>query len=152
LRFRCSRCGRCCSGALGRVALELYPSDIEALKNYGYEDFYYTDDKGRLRMMNGEHGSCIFYRGHLCGLMLDHGFFPWNCQVYPLRCVEMKDFFLIEINPHAVDSCPGIGKGWQIKDTLLPELVRGIVSIKVMKDPRALPMDIALSLANVYWG
>ena len=150
LRFRCLLCGRCCTGYDGGLKLELYQSDIDFIKDKRYENFYKVENG--IKLMNIKEGMpCPFYQDGLCKLKLLYNFFPWNCSVYPLQVVEHSGFFIVRINPSAVRECPGLGRGYLLRDTLLSKIISGVVSIKVTSDPRGLPMDIALSLADIKW-
>jgi len=150
LRFRCLLCGRCCTGYNGGLKLELYKSDINFIASKNYKDFY--EDKNGIKLMKIKYGMpCPFYENGLCKLKLLYGFFPWNCSVYPLQVVEHSGFFVVRINPAALEECPGLGRGPYLRDTLLRKIISGVVSIKMTSDPRTLPQDIALSLAEVRW-
>ncbi|GEM_PF-2349646 len=155
LSFKCLQCGRCCRGYGAGVRLELYRSDIEFLSSFARDGKFFHKEDGLYFMSfkEPEH-ICPFYREGICILKKDYDFFPWNCKVFPLQALEegeAQSTFIVGINPEAEEHCPGLGKGYLVRNSLLPELIRGLVGIKLNDDPRSLPFEIALSVSEIIW-
>src|SRR4051812_36624834 len=90
LRFECTRCGKCCTGAPGYVWLS--EEEVAALADYLHEPLnqtlaLYTRSVGRRRSLR-EHsnGDCIFYDQ------------SQGCKVYPVRPRQCRTWPLWESN------------------------------------------------------
>jgi len=108
LRFSCTQCGRCCTGAPGYVWVT--QREVEALRAFlrtTPEDFarrYLRKVGPRASLIEKPNGDCIFY---------DRG-----CTVYPARPDQCRTFPFWSENlksrsawDAAADDCPGMGSG-----------------------------------------
>jgi len=108
LRFSCTQCGRCCTGAPGYVWVTR--REVEALRAFlrtTTEDFarrYLRKVGSRASLIEKPNGDCIFY---------DRG-----CTVYPARPDQCRTFPFWSENlksrsawDAAADDCPGMGSG-----------------------------------------
>ncbi|HLN31227.1 MAG TPA: YkgJ family cysteine cluster protein [Gemmataceae bacterium] len=110
LRFRCTRCGNCCTGAPGYVWVD--EEEIAAIAEYRGETLHevtalYTRAAPRGRslreMINGD---CVFYDRQA------------GCTIYPVRPRQCRTWPFWESNVHAPEAweatravCPGSGQG-----------------------------------------
>jgi Fe-S-cluster containining protein len=110
LRFRCTRCGNCCTGAAGYVWVDdeeigdiaefrgEKPAEVEGL---------YTRPVGRRRSLREKvNGDCVFF---------DQGL---GCRIYPVRPRQCRTWPFWESNVRApadwrrtCQVCPGAGQG-----------------------------------------
>ncbi len=110
LRFRCTQCGHCCTGAPGYVWVN--DEEIAALAEYLGErreevEGLYTRPVGRRRSLREKaNGDCVFYDREK------------GCTVYPVRPRQCRTWPFWESNvrsPEAwrqtCESCPGAGHG-----------------------------------------
>lgn len=111
LRFQCTGCGDCCTGAPGFVWVN--QAEIEGLANrlgLGIDDFerQYVRQIGiRKSLKEFPNGDCVFFDGE-----------KRNCQVYEQRPRQCRTWPFWDSNlrtPEAWEStcehCPGSGKG-----------------------------------------
>jgi len=110
LRFRCTRCGHCCTGAPGFVWVK--DAELAALADFLGESIeevtglYTRLAKGGRTLREKSNGDCVFYdrkRG---------------CTVYPVRPRQCRTWPFWESNvaspeawQHTCQACPGSGKG-----------------------------------------
>ena len=110
LRFRCTRCGNCCTGEPGHVWVN--PEELAAIAEHRGEPveevvalYTYVAYRGRsLREMGN--GDCVFYD-------------RWaGCTVYPVRPRQCRTWPFWESNVRTPDAwratcdvCPGAGRG-----------------------------------------
>ncbi len=91
LRFKCTECGKCCSGFEGFVWLS--PQDIEKLsKHFGLtsEDFLkkYTRKIGnRTSLIEKRNFDCIFYKDKKCTVYQAR---PSQCKTFPFWPEHLK--------------------------------------------------------------
>ena len=110
LRFRCTRCGHCCTGDPGNVWVN--DEEIEALADYLHETPYevtalYTRRAGRGSSLREKaNGDCVFYDREQ------------GCTVYPIRPRQCRTWPFWESNvstPEAwkktCEACPGSDHG-----------------------------------------
>ena len=110
LRFECSRCGHCCTGAPGYV----WVTDDELLAIAGLRGEESSETRARFTRLVGrrrslrekENGDCVFYDK-------DHG-----CTIYPARPAQCRTWPFWESNtvtPEAwqrtAEICPGCNRG-----------------------------------------
>ena len=111
LRFTCSQCGNCCTGAPGYVWVN--KAEIEALAaNVGldvasFEAKYVRRVGVRLSLVEFENGDCVFFDGQ-----------TRRCQVYDARPRQCRTWPFWDSNirtPEAwretCEVCPGSGQG-----------------------------------------
>jgi Fe-S-cluster containining protein len=109
LRFRCKRCGRCCTGEPGYVWVsqdEIHR--IARFLNLSEDEFsskYCRRVLIKISLVERPNGDCIFFT-------------PAGCQIYPVRPLQCRTFpFWDDIisSPEnwqaASYRCPGIGSG-----------------------------------------
>lgn len=83
LQFKCTGCGKCCTGAPGAVWLK--PHEIETIAAYlkiTKEEFIKSYTRlidGRISLIEKERYDCIFLEGNAC-------------SVYPVRPVQCQTF------------------------------------------------------------
>jgi Fe-S-cluster containining protein len=110
LRFRCTRCGNCCTGEPGFVWVNA--EELAAIANYRGESAaevtaLYTRLALRGRTLREKaNGDCVFYEK-------DRG-----CTIYPVRPRQCRTWPFWESNvatperwEHTCSICPGSGKG-----------------------------------------
>jgi Fe-S-cluster containining protein len=127
LRFECTRCGHCCTGAPGFVWVnEAEIAAIAAHRNESLDRFtaLYTRQVGRrVSLREKANGDCVFFDR------------AKGCTIYPVRPRQCRTWPLWESNvvtPEAWEEtcaiCPGSGKG-----ELIPaeEIVRRLNVIRL---------------------
>ena len=110
LRFKCTRCGACCTGPPGYVWVN--DKEIAAIAEYRGELVEETTERHTRPANNGRslrekaNGDCVFYDKEV------------GCTVYPVRPRQCRTWPFWESNvvtPDAwertCDICPGSGKG-----------------------------------------
>ncbi len=110
LRFRCTRCGHCCTGEPGYVWVT--NDEIAALADHRGENAaevegLYTRRAGRRRTLREKtNGDCVFYDRER------------GCTVYPVRPRQCRTWPFWESNVatpadwrHTCAVCPGAGHG-----------------------------------------
>ena len=84
LKFQCTGCGKCCTGAPGAVWLK--PREIKQIAEYlniseaQFLEDYTRDIDGRLSLIEKEHYDCIFLNGKFCSI---YPVRPSQCQTFP---------------------------------------------------------------------
>ncbi|HKB04566.1 MAG TPA: YkgJ family cysteine cluster protein [Gemmataceae bacterium] len=128
LRFACTRCGHCCTGAPGFVWIN--DDEVRALAAFRGEPFevvlgLYTRREGGTRRSLKEkaNGDCVFYDREQ------------GCTVYPVRPRQCRTWPFWECNAdspsawaRAAADCPGMNHG-----TLIPveEITRRVKVIRI---------------------
>jgi len=110
LRFRCTRCGNCCTGAPGYVWLD--EEEIAAIAENRGETIQevtalYTRHLPRGRSLREKtNGDCVFYDRQA------------GCTIYPVRPKQCRTWPFWESNVHTQEAwdatravCPGSGQG-----------------------------------------
>jgi Fe-S-cluster containining protein len=110
LRFQCTRCGHCCTGAPGVVWVN--DEEIEAIAEHRGESFAevhgrHTRAFGRYRSLREkENGDCVFYDRAA------------GCTIYPVRPRQCRTWPFWESNvcteedwQRTRETCPGAGQG-----------------------------------------
>lgn len=113
VRFECTNCGACCTGAPGRVRVS--EAEIERIAEVTGETvtdqmpswLFRTGEEWRLR--ERENGDCVFFAGNRCSI---HAVKPGQCRRYP--------FWFGNVRSEAAwaktcAECPGIGEGPEIE-------------------------------------
>ena len=127
LRFRCTRCGNCCTGAPGYVWVD--DEEIAAIARHRGELIeeirsLATREVGRRRSLREKvNGDCVFYDS------------ASGCTIYPVRPRQCRTWPFWESNvvtPEAwqatCEVCPGAGQG-----ELIPaeEITRRVRTIRI---------------------
>ena len=116
LRFRCTRCGNCCTGEPGHVWVSA--EELAAIAEYRGEPveevvalYTYVAYRGRSLREKGN-GDCVFYDRHA------------GCTIYPVRPRQCRTWPFWESNVRSPEAwertcqvCPGSGRG----DLIPPE-------------------------------
>jgi Fe-S-cluster containining protein len=110
LRFRCTRCGNCCTGAPGYVWVT--DDEVADIADYRRErraevEGLYTRLVGSKRSLRERaNGDCVFYDRRA------------GCTVYPVRPRQCRTWPFWESNVHTPETwqqtcavCPGAGQG-----------------------------------------
>jgi Fe-S-cluster containining protein len=127
LRFRCTRCGHCCTGAPGFVWVN--DEELKALADFRSEPLeqaeqLYTRRLGLRRSLRERpNGDCIFYDKSA------------GCTIYPVRPRQCRTWPFWESNVRTPDDweetcrlCPGAGQGELIS---AEEITRRLQVIKL---------------------
>jgi valine--pyruvate aminotransferase len=132
LRFGCTQCGQCCTGAHGIIRVDA--DEIRALSDslgMGAQDF-----KARYlyRIPNGfsirerENGDCMFLRDGRCSV---YGLRPRQCRTYPFWFENVRSEPAWE---RAAADCPGIGQGRLYTREEVLEIVRSSRALRGAPD------------------
>jgi Fe-S-cluster containining protein len=110
LRFRCTRCGHCCTGAPGYVWVD--EAEVEAIARFRgevpaeAEAVYTRAALGRRTLREKASGDCVFYDRQA------------GCTVYPVRPRQCRTWPFWESNVASPEAwartcrvCPGSGQG-----------------------------------------
>jgi Fe-S-cluster containining protein len=125
LRFRCTRCGHCCTGAPGYVWVS--DEELAAIAEFRGESaaetkavYAYWADRG-LSLREKANGDCIFYDR------------AQGCTIYPVRPRQCRTWPFWESNvasraawERTCRVCPGAGKGELISAEEITQRVRVI--------------------------
>lgn len=125
LRFECTRCGNCCTGAPGYVWVT--PEEVEAIADYRHEPVeettgLYTRLEDRRRTLREKgNGDCVFWDKRA------------GCTVYPVRPVQCRTWPFWASNVESSEAwqgaaagCPGCGRGELIPVEEITRRVREI--------------------------
>ncbi len=111
LRFKCSQCGDCCTGAPGYVWVNA--AEIEKLAaqlDLSVEEFKqrYTRKIGiRYSLVEYSNGDCVFFDGESRKCQV-YGARPRQCRTWPFWNSNLKSAASWD---EAAESCPGCNKG-----------------------------------------
>ena len=107
VRFACTQCGACCTGAPGRVRLT--PAEWTAIKKFlggpEAESRYLRNPEPPLQLREKENGDCVFYENGGCRI---HPVKPSQCRTYPFWFANVRSEAAWAETRRA---CPGIGEG-----------------------------------------
>ncbi len=109
VRFACTQCGACCTGAPGKVRVGA--SELEAITAYlglepsGLFPRLCKTENGEILIRERDNGDCVFYHDGGCQI---HAVKPRQCRLYPFwfRNVRSEDAWA-----RTCEACPGIGTG-----------------------------------------
>ncbi len=123
LRFTCTRCGHCCTGAPGFVWVT--PEELAAIAAFRGEPveevtaMYARRSHGRVSLRERSNGDCVFW-SHESG-----------CTVYPARPAQCRTWPFWESNTKSPEAwaatqrvCPGAGHGELISAEEITRRVR----------------------------
>ena len=109
IRFECTGCGRCCTGAPGQVLLT--DGEITRLAaHFGLDDQRFLRDYTHrvpdgISLRERANGDCILLEGAGCSV---HALKPAQCGTFPFWANNLRN----EANWQAtVERCEGIGRG-----------------------------------------
>ncbi len=112
VRFACTDCGACCTGAPGWI--QVSREEILAIAGYLGEEprslaaRAVRREGDRLSLREGENGDCVFFKERRCQI---HPVKPAQCRLYPFWFRNVR-------NEEAWDrtrrECPGIGEGERV--------------------------------------
>jgi uncharacterized protein len=111
LRFTCSQCGDCCTGAPGHVWVNA--EEIEALaltvglSADDFEDKYVRRVGMRKSLIEFPNGDCVFFDGQARKCTV-YGARPRQCRTWPFWNSNLKT---PEDWAHTCNVCPGSGQG-----------------------------------------
>jgi Fe-S-cluster containining protein len=110
LRFRCTRCGNCCTGAPGFVWVD--PEEIQAIAEFKGESLSQFESMftrlvfGERSLREKANGDCVFYDRRE------------GCTIYPVRPKQCRTWPFWESNVKTAAAweqtckiCPGSGQG-----------------------------------------
>jgi uncharacterized protein len=127
LKFRCTRCGDCCTGAPGVVWVN--DEEVETIRNHIGETAerflqWYTRMIGdRRSLVEKSNGDCIFFeRGKGCTI---YAVRPRQCRTWPFWESNLRDE---KTWKHTCKICPGSGQGDLIS---ADEIVQRMKVIKI---------------------
>lgn len=109
LRFSCTGCGQCCTGAPGIIFVDddqarKIADHLGVTKAWFLRRYAYRYGKG-YSLKERENGDCIFLRGVKCGI---YEVRPRQCRTYPFWVENVRS---PEAWKKAAAECPGIGQG-----------------------------------------
>ncbi len=111
LRFKCTQCGDCCTGAPGYVWVS--PEEIAALaKHFGlsieaFENQYVRQIGSRKSLIEFENGDCVFFDGRSRKCTV-YEFRPRQCRTWPFWDSNIST---PETWKETCQACPGSGQG-----------------------------------------
>ena len=111
LQFRCTGCGKCCTGGPGAVWIS--EDEIQQMANHlelttGEFRLMYTRLIGtRLSLREYANGDCVFFDGKTRGCTI-YSVRPTQCQTWPFWSSNLSSEQMWE---HVKRDCPGAGKG-----------------------------------------
>src|SRR4051812_39950486 len=110
LRFECTRCGNCCTGAPGFVWVT--PAEVQALADHvgqpvaEFRAVYTRRAQGRVTLRERANGDCVFWDK------------ATGCTVYPVRPPQCRTWPFWDSNvetpadwERTCSVCPGSGQG-----------------------------------------
>ena len=119
LRFKCTQCGDCCTGAPGYVWVN--KAEIEGLaKALGFDDVEKFEDKYtrkigiRKSLVEFPNGDCVFFdTGERRCMVYEHR--PRQCKTWPFWDSNLRNE---EEWQRTCEDCPGAGRGklYQLSD------------------------------------
>src|SRR5207245_1441834 len=123
LRFRCTRCGNCCTGAPGFVWVD--EEEVAAIARFRQQPLeevtglYTRPVRGRRSLREQANGDCIFYDREA------------GCTIYPVRPRQCRTWPFWESNVRTPEAwrrtcevCPGSGHGGLISAEEITRRVR----------------------------
>lgn len=115
VRFRCTECGACCTGAPGRVRVtEEEVRAISEVRNQDVDAFRRSETRmedGDRLLREKPNGDCVLFENGRCSV---HAVKPAQCRLYPFWFQNVRSEAAWEKTRR---ECPGIGEG----DVVPPE-------------------------------
>lgn len=126
LRFKCTQCGDCCTGAPGYVWVNKDEiADLAALMNLEVAEFeakYVRKVGVRKSLIEYSNGDCVFLKDRKCTVYHAR---PLQCRTWPFWQSNLKS---PEAWEHTCEVCPGSGKGQIVP---VEEILRQMAVVKV---------------------
>lgn len=121
LKFECTRCGNCCTGAPGYVWItieEVYKmAEFLGIRAREFLQRYVRKVDQRMSLIELPNGNCVFY---------DEG-----CKIYPVRPSQCrtfpfwKDLLINQTNwDRAAQECPGMNQGKRFSEEDIEDLLQ----------------------------
>ena len=109
VRFECTRCGACCTGAPGIVRISEPEQQAMAksleITHESFSGRYLREVDGETSLRESANGDCVFLRDNQCQV---HAVRPQQCRTYPFWFKNLRS----EANwKRTCAECPGIGEG-----------------------------------------
>lgn len=109
VRFSCTECGDCCTGAPGKVRVtDEEISAISEFRKQSESDFRRSEIRvlhGEMLLKERKNGDCAFYENNRCQI---HPVKPSQCRSYPFWFKNVRSE---ESWARTCKACPGIGQG-----------------------------------------
>lgn len=110
LRFTCTQCGQCCTGAPGTIRVDEAEIDaLASLRGQSRAEFATASlrplELGGWSIRERTDGSCVFFADNKCTVYEAR---PAQCRTYPFW---LKNLRSVEAWQQAARACPGIGTG-----------------------------------------
>ena len=109
LRFECTQCGKCCTGAPGVVRVgEVELAALARLRGVSRAEFgreFLKPFEGGWSLRERADGSCVFLHEGKCGVYAAR---PAQCRTFPFW---LKNLRSEEAWRDTARECPGIGRG-----------------------------------------
>lgn len=123
LRFECTECGQCCTGASGYV--EVSNPEAEALAGFldlteqqFLEQYIDLPENGDLlRLKSGANGDCVFLADNRCRI---YPVRPLQCRTFPFWPENLKSPYRWKL---AARACPGIHRGRRYSAAEIEEIL-----------------------------
>jgi hypothetical protein len=109
IRFACTNCGACCTGAPGWI--QVSREEILAIAGHLGEDpralaaRAVRREGDRLSLREADNGDCVFFKEQRCQI---HPVKPAQCRLYPFWFRNVRNE---EAWERTRNDCPGIGEG-----------------------------------------
>ena len=122
VRFRCTDCGACCTGAPGRVRIS--EEELEAVSEFRNESLSALrnrvtyEQQGTLLLKERDNGDCVFFEDGRCSI---HPVKPTQCRLYPFWFQNVRSE---EAWRKTCAECPGIGQGERVSPETIISQVR----------------------------
>jgi len=109
LRFECTGCGKCCTGASGTIFVneresEAIAAQLGMTNDKFLKDFAYPM-KGGHSIREKKNGDCVFLNGKLCGI---YDVRPTQCRTFPFWPETLRSEARWK---QTCKECEGIGQG-----------------------------------------
>jgi uncharacterized protein len=108
IKFKCQKCGKCCSGEIGAGFVWVSKEDIENIASFlkmSFDDFmkkYTRICFGKVSLIEKPNFDCIFYENKKCKIYNSR---PIQCATYPWWPNILKD----EKSLNSIkEDCPGL--------------------------------------------
>jgi Fe-S-cluster containining protein len=105
LRFECTQCGQCCTGASGQVLVSAEEIlTIEGVTGWPSHTFLRDVPDGK-SLTERANGDCVFFRNQRCSI---HAVKPQQCRTFPFWFKNLRNE---DAWQKTIEECEGIGRG-----------------------------------------